>query len=109
MNDFKMKKAGMKEPVFENLRNEFAVTFYNATEAEAETDEQEEPEKDLLAFCKEPKTRAEIAEYLELTTVSYVMQNYIKPLVEKGALCMTIPNHPRSKNQKYYSRSTLEK
>ena len=104
-----MKKAGMKEPVFENLRNEFAVTFYNATEAEAETDEQEEPEKDLLAFCKEPKTRAEIAEYLELTTVSYVMQNYIKPLVEKGALCMTIPNHPRSKNQKYYSRSTLEK
>ena len=104
-----MKKAGMKEPVFENLRNEFAVTFYNATEAEAETDEQEEPEKDLLAFCKEPKTRAEIAEYLELTTVSYVMQNYIKPLVEKGALCMTIPNHPRSKNQKYYSRITLEK
>lgn len=104
-----MKKVGMKEPVFENLRDEFAVTFYNSTEAEAETDEQEEPEKDLLAFCKEPKTRAEIAEYLELTTVSYAMQHYIKPLVEKGALCMTIPNHPRSKNQKYYSRSTLEK
>ena len=46
-----MKKVGMKEPVFENLRDEFAVTFYNSTEAEAETDEQEEPEKDLLAFC----------------------------------------------------------
>ena len=101
-----MKKAGMKEPVFENLRNEFAVTFYNSTDAEAEPEEQE---KDLLAFCKEPKTRAEIAGYLGLTTVSYAMQNHIKPLVEKGALCMTIPNHPRSKNQKYYSKSTLEK
>ena len=104
-----MKKAGMKEPVFENLRNEFAVTFYNSTDAEAEPDEQEEPEKDLLVFCKEPKTRAEIAKYLELTTVSYAMQNYIKPLVEKGALRMTIPNHPRSKNQKYYSKGSLEK
>ena len=104
-----MKKAGMKEPVFENLRNEFVVTFYNSTDAEAEPDEQEEHEKDLLVFCKEPKTRAEIAEYLKLTTVSYAMQNYIKPLLEKGALCMTIPNHPRSKNQKYYSKSVLEK
>jgi len=99
-----MKKAGMKEPVFENLRNEFAVTFYNSTDTEVETDQQEELKKDLLKFCQKPKTRTEIAEYLGLTTVSYAVQNYIKPLVEKGALCMTIPEHPRSKNQRYYSR-----
>lgn len=99
-----MRKAGMKEPVFENLRNEFAVTFYNSLNNETDKNEQESVEKDILTFCKEPKTRMEIAEYLGLTTVAYAMQSYIKPLVDQGELLMTIPEHPRSKNQKYYSK-----
>lgn len=99
-----MRKAGMKEPVFENLRNEFAVTFYNSLNNEIDKNEQESVEKDILTFCKEPKTRMEIAEYLGLTTVAYAMQSYIKPLVDQGELLMTIPEHPRSKNQKYYSK-----
>ena len=32
------------------------------------------------------------------------MKDYIKPLVEKGLLKMTIPDKPTSKNQKYISK-----
>ena len=99
-----MRKAGMREPVFENLRNEFAVTFYNSINNEMDRNEQQTVEKDILTFCKEPKTRTEIAEYLGLTTVAYAMQSYIKPLVDQGELLLTIPEHPRSKNQKYYRK-----
>ena len=63
-----MKKAGMRVPVFENLRSEFAVIFYNSLEKEKEEPENEE--RDLLVFCREPRTRAEIAEYLGLNTLS---------------------------------------
>lgn len=97
-----MRKAGLEGPVFENLRNEFAVIFYNAHGKE--TEKPESGEKDLLVFCREPRTRAEIAEYLGLETVVYAVQNYVRPLVEAGELFLTIPEHPRSKNQKYYSK-----
>lgn len=97
-----MKKAGMRAPVFENLRSEFAVIFYNSPEEGKEEPENEE--RDLLAFCREPRTRAEIAEYLGLNTVVYAVQNYVKPLIDSGELFMTIPEHPRSKNQRYYSK-----
>lgn len=97
-----MKKAGMEPPVFENLRSEFGVIFYNSSGEKSESQATEE--KDLLMFCKEPRTRAEIAEYLGLGTVTYVVQNYIKPLIDSGELLMTIPEHPRSKHQKYYSK-----
>ncbi len=97
-----MKKAGMRVPVFENLRSEFAVIFYNSLEKEKEEPENEE--RDLLVFCREPRTRAEIAEYLGLNTVVYAVQNYVKPLIDSGELFMTIPEHPKSKNQRYYSK-----
>lgn len=97
-----MKKAGMRAPVFENLRSEFAVIFYNSLEEGKEEPKNEE--RDLLAFCREPRTRAEIAEYLGLNTVVYAVQNYVKPLIDSGKLFMTIPEHPRSKNQRYYSK-----
>ena len=58
----------------------------------------------MLVFCREPRTRAEIAEYLGLNTVVYAVQNYVKPLIDSGELFMTIPEHPKSKNQRYYSK-----
>ena len=45
-----MKKAGMRVPVFENLRSEFAVIFYNSLEKEKEEPENEE--RDLLVLEK---------------------------------------------------------
>lgn len=40
---------------------------------------------DLLAFCRTPRSRQEIADYLGVRTVFYAMQRYVKPLLASGA------------------------
>ena len=45
--------------------------------------------------------RAEIAELFGLSSVAYVTNHYIMPAVEKGLLSMSLPDKPRSKNQRY--------
>lgn len=96
-----MKEYGLPDPVFENKRNEFVVTLYNKQKAETKgTDEN----NDLISFCKSPKSRKEIAEYLGIKTLTFVTREYIQPLVDAGKLKLTIPDKPKSKNQKYYSK-----
>ncbi|WP_243417163.1 ATP-binding protein [Pseudoflavonifractor phocaeensis] len=99
-----LAEYGLPEPKFENRRNEFVVTFYNGTGKTEALEPQKTGEEvpDLLAFCKTPRTRKEIADYLGVKTVFYVMQHYVKPLLESGQLAMTMPEKPKSRNQKYY-------
>lgn len=88
-----MKEFHLPEPKFENRRDEFVVTFYNAApDAPAVPDIPAEniPRTDLLLeFCK---------------TVSFAMRKYITPLVQSGRLEMTLPEKPKSKNQRYRTR-----
>lgn len=97
-----MKEYGLPEPKFENRRNEFVVTLYNKAKEEKEA-VNTEPIGDLLAFCHEPKTRQEIAAFLGVKTVFYAMQHYVQPLLAAEKLAMTIPEKPKSRNQKYYT------
>lgn len=82
------------------------MTFYNGVKVEKEAEAAlparwEKP--DLLAFCRTPRSRREIAGYLGVGTVFYAMQHYVKPLLDAGKLAMTIPDKPRSRNQRYYT------
>ena len=101
-----MAKAGLPAPVFINRRNEFIVILYN----KPISNEQETPlslnkgKEGLLEFCKTPRTRQEIADYLGINTVFYVMKQYIQPLVESGELLLTLPDKPRSRNQQFVSK-----
>ena len=91
-----MAAHNLPEPVFENRRNEFVVTLYNQV--------QEKPVQSaetLLDFCKEPRSRKEIAAFLGLKTASYATERYIRPMLEEGKLEMTIPGKPKSTRQKY--------
>ena len=99
-----MKAAGLPAPVFVNQRNEFVVILYNnyIPDSQCTTEEQEEPSKDLIEFCKEPRTRKEIAEFLGIGTIFYAMKNYVQPLVDMGKLKLTIPEKPKSRNQKFF-------
>lgn len=92
-----MREHNLPEPVFENRRNEFVVTLYNRKKND------ENHSFDIVSFCKIPRTRKEIAEFLGLKTTSFVMREYIQPLLNIKKLHLTIPDKPRSKNQKYYS------
>ncbi len=100
-----MRKAGLPAPVFINGRNEFIVILYNRPVGDREKlPDDGGKDRDLLAFCRIPRTRKEIADYLGINTVFYVMQHYVQPLLSSGKLEMTLPDKPKSRNQKYVSK-----
>lgn len=100
-----MREYGLPEPKFENRRHEFVVTFCNSLgEPQAPVPkplDRYDEGKDLLAFCRTPRSRQEIADYIGVKTVFYVMKHYVEPLLQSGQLAMTIPEKPKSRNQKY--------
>lgn len=109
-----MAAYGLPEPVFENRRNEFVVTMYNRKQeleitisAKPKAEEKTENEN-LLVFCQTPRTRKEIAEFLGIKTVFYVSRHYIQPMLEQRKLAMTIPEKPKSRNQRFYTISMGE-
>ena len=57
----------------------------------------------LLVFCRTPRTRKEICEYLGLSSVTYAIQTHVMPLVESGKIKMTNPDKPKSPKQLFYS------
>lgn len=63
-------------------------------------DKQQGEENKILEFCTTPRTILEIMEELGLKERKSA-RRHIKPLVEQGRLAMTLPDKPKSKNQKY--------
>ena len=93
-----MAAAGLPAPVFENRRNEFVVILFNhAQQAAASAGTQ----KDIVAFCKTPRTRQEIADYLGIESVGYAISKYVQPLLGTGQLRMTLPEKPKSAKQRF--------
>ena len=106
-----MKEYHLPEPKFENRRDEFVVTFYNRLTAVRDVEQRthdaehaEDLNTRLLAFCRTPRSRQEIADFLNIKTVFYAMKKYVQPLINDGRLGMTIPDKPQSRSQKYYTK-----
>ena len=100
-----MERAGLKPAVFESRHGVFKVTLYNdPVEKVPETIYVlPDPMRRIVEFCREPRSRIEIAEYLGIETPAYVVRKYLRPLVEMGKLRLTVPDAPKSKRQKYVS------
>lgn len=101
-----MKKAGLPEPLFENIRGSFRATLFSRKEETPVSPEKKEDaavDERILAFCKEPRSKEAISEMLQIQTPYYVVGKYLKPLVSSGRLAMTVPDKPKSKFQKYYA------
>ena len=94
-----MKKAGLKEPKFENNRGTFKVTLYN------EKAENPKISDEIIAFCKKPRTKETLAKQFgyDEKHPTYFIKNYVLPLIEEGKLRYTIPEKPKSKNQQIVS------
>ena len=58
----------------------------------------------LLEFCRTPRSRREIAEFLHVGTVFYVMARYVRPLLDQGLLLMTLPDKPQSSLQRFVTK-----
>ena len=115
-----MEAAGLPEPEFIDTQSSFKVTLRKAADgAKAAREIKREAknqralcetvaEEDLLAFCSVPRTREELADTLGLGSKSYAISRYVMPLVKKGKLQMTDPDHPKSKNQRFVRISSRE-
>jgi ATP-dependent DNA helicase RecG len=57
----------------------------------------------ILEFCKIPRSRIEIQEFLKLKNRDYFRKSILNPLIKGGLLKLTIPGKPTSPKQKYYS------
>ena len=111
---YAMKSRGLPAPVFADSRGAFSVALYNGTDSADVLQQrpEHEPEYDaldtkgLLAFCRTPRTRSEILAFLDIASGQYALRRYLDPLVQAGAIQLTMPEKPRSPNQKYV---TVEK
>ncbi len=103
-----MKQEGKPEPEFIDTGSEFIAVLYMRSIADAAIEGSAAKatylaagkEQKVMDYCFEPKSRKEIAEMLGVDEY-YAARRYINPLIEAGALAMTLPDRPRSKNQKY--------
>ena len=57
--------------------------------------------KQTFAFCTTPKSKKELAVFCGFKDLRNFTLKYINPLLESGQLEMTIPDKPKSRNQKY--------
>lgn len=99
-----MRKAGLRPPVFADVRGTFTMQLFNEPEplTKAATDASEKgiTREEILAFCSVPRSRHEIADHFGVGT-TYMGTRYLNPLVADGKLLQTIPAKPKSKNQRF--------
>ena len=87
--------AGLPAPLFSVIHGEFKVVMKNGFFAERM------PLSDsVIEFCSTPRTRSEIVAFVGKSK-NYVMSQIVNPLVADGKLKMTIPEKPKSSNQKF--------
>ena len=86
--------AGLPVPLFSVRHGEFKVVMKNGyhNESDLMTDS-------IIEFCAIPRSRAELISFVGKSR-NYVMDQIIAPLVESGKLKLTIPDKPKSSNQK---------
>lgn len=94
-----MKKAGKQEPKFENCRGFFKVTLYDSPEVNPELSDE------IIRFCKKPRTKETLAKEFgyDEKRPSYFIKKFVIPLIEEGKLRYTLPDKPKSKNQRIIS------
>lgn len=102
---YAMNAQGLPEPLFVDSRGQFKVVLYHkSATASASADESPmeiQDKKGLLTFCRIPRSRAEIVEYLNISSGQYALRRYLYPLIEAGAIQPTLPDAPRSPKQRY--------
>ena len=61
---------------------------------------------ELLEYCQEPRSTKEMMVFLKLKHRESFRDNWLLPLLEAGELKMTLPDKPKSPNQRYRSTKT---
>lgn len=59
--------------------------------------------EEILEFCRDPKSRKEIQEFIGIKDRRYFSNRILNPLIKGELIKLTIPDKPTSPNQKYHS------
>ena len=102
------KKAGLKEPDFED-DGEFRIVVYRKTytgqvtlELTPDVTPEVTPEVERLVLIMNGEMiRVELQEILSLKDEKNFRENYIQKAIKLGMIEMTVPEKPKSRNQKY--------
>jgi len=62
----------------------------------------------IIEFCKTPRSTSEIMDHLGLKHREYFRSKILQPILSEGILAQTMPETPRSPNQRYYSTASSE-
>lgn len=97
-----MQEYDLQQPEFIDERGSFIVKLYKDVMEQTAVEMDRVDNRELLLFCKTPRTRKEISDYLGLNSVTYAIQTRVMPLVERGMIKMSIPEKPKSPKQLFY-------
>lgn len=97
-----MQEYDLQQPEFIDERGSFIVKLYKDVMEQTVVEMDGVDNRELLLFCKTPRTRKEISDYLGLNSVTYAIQTRVMPLVERGIIKMSIPEKPKSPKQLFY-------
>ena len=97
-----MQEYDLQQPEFIDERGSFVVKLYKDVMEQTAVEMDRVDNRELLLFCKTPRTRKEISDYLGLNSVTYAIQTRVMPLVERGIIKMSIPEKPKSPKQLFY-------
>ena len=108
------RARGVREPEFLDRQGTFMVRFYNE-QREVGNSADGNPEStgylelcdDIVRFCQRARSAREIADRFGYN-VTYMRRVYIRPLLEEKRLFLTMPDKPRSKQQRYVSGSRVD-
>ena len=62
------------------------------TAATRDTDDDEQRTHDILKYCKEPRSRQEIQDFIGVKDSSDFNKRFLRPLIKGGLLKRTLPN-----------------
>ena len=97
-----METAGLPQPEYRMEAFMLYATIRNTkTDANLGDTPQVTPQVKIIAFCSEPRSKAEIANHCGFKDIKHFTARYLKPLLESGQLRMTAPDKPNSSKQKY--------
>jgi ATP-dependent DNA helicase RecG len=99
-----LKRNYSPEPVFETDENNlhFLTIIYSHKLFAPKKIELGKREKQILEFCREPKSSREILDFAGVSYHSKNMNHYINSLIDAGYLYYTNPENIKYSNQKYF-------
>ncbi len=104
-----MAGRGLPPPVFAVERGTFVIRLLRGErDAEAQPPTTARGGRDaeaLLEFCREPRSRREICDFLGVKSITFAMRMHVRPLVESGRLRLSIPDKPSSALQRFQTVS----